>query len=260
MSNVVHCDGSAIKRIRTECGLTQSRLAEMVGTSKGMVQHWERGVCRPSDKFRAKLATALQCTEQDIWTPPIKYWLRGYDEERIAKAGEAAPLLRRRLELELSQVELAKMSGVGLKTIREIESGFHTPTWETRQKLRRALEMPEERHFTVEERNEKMLQMQNIIQWVINSNTSAIQRLGMDCEDVFQELAVCTIRALDRWYVRENGATLETYIIRNLMGKMKHLIHRHNAGGLVGGAAKYPNRPLTVSLDELIERGAQRAG
>lgn len=190
MGTVIRCDGSAIKRIRTERGLTQRQLAEMAGTSKGMIQHWERGVCRPSDEFRVKLAAALQCDEQDIWTPPIKYWLRGYAEEKIAKAGEAAPLLRRRLELELSQVELAKMSGVGLKTIRDIEAGFHTPTWETRQKLRKALGMPEERHFTVEERNEKMLQMQNIIQWVITSHSATIQRLGMDYEDVFQELAV----------------------------------------------------------------------
>lgn len=44
------------------------------------------------------------------------------------------------------------------------------------------------------------------------------------------------------------------------MGKMKHLIHRHNAGGLVGGDAKYPNGPLTVSLEELLERGVQKAG
>lgn len=259
MGAVIRCDGSAIKRIRTERGLTQSQLAEMVGTSKGVVQHWERGIARPSDRFRTKLIAALQCTAEDIWTPPIRYWLRGYDEEKIAKAGDAVPLLRRRLELGMTQKELAKRAGVGDGTLRAIESGRHAPTWETRQKLRRALGMPEERYFTIEERNEKLLQMENIIQWVVNSHYATIQRLGMDRSDVFQELAVCAIRALDRWYVRENGATLETYVIRNLMGRMKHLIHQHNAGGLVGGAAKNSNGPLTISLDWLMEVGVQKA-
>lgn len=119
--------------------------------------------------------------------------------------------------------------------------------------------MPEERYFTIEERNEKLLQMENIIQWVVNSHYATIQRLGMDRSDVFQELAVCAIRALDRWYVRENGETLETYVIRNLMGRIKHLIHQHNAGGLVGGAAKNSNGPLTISLDWLMEVGVQKA-
>lgn len=249
--------GAAIKKLREERGITQRGLAEMVGTSREIIQRWECGRGRPSDRFMPALAEALQCDARDIWSPPIKYWLRGYSEEKIARAGEAAPLLKRRLELEMSQVELARESGVGLKTIRDIEAGYHAPTWETRKKLRAALGMPEERYYSIEDRNKMVLCMQNILQWVITDYNSAILRLGMDYQDVFQELNLCAIRAIDRFCPRDGGASVETYVIRNLIGRMKNLIHKHNAGGMVGGAAKSSNVPLVVSLEQLMEQGAR---
>lgn len=249
--------GATIKKLRTERGITQRGLADMVGTSREIIQRWENGRGRPSDRFLPALADALRCDVRDIWSPPIKYWLRGYDEEKIARAGEAAPLLKRRLELEMSQVELARKSGVGLKTIRDIEAGYHAPTWETRKKLRAALGMSEERYYSIEDRNKMVLHMQNILQWVITDYNSAILRLGMDYQDVLQELNLCAIRAIDRFYPRDGGASVETYVIRNLMGRMKNLIHKHNAGGMVGGAAKNSNVPLVVSLEQLMEQGAR---
>lgn len=250
---------TALKRLRMQRGITQEQLAEAAGTSKRLVQRWENGKGRPSDKYLPLMAAALQCRVEDIWTPPIKKWLRGYDEERIRRAGSIAPVLRKRLELEMSQKELAAASGVGLKTIRDLEAGKHTATWETAQKLRRAVGLPEERFFSVKERNQKLLEMMNIVQWVMGEYASAIYRLSMDREDVFQELALCALRALDRYYPREGGASIETYVIRNLMGKMKHLINKQAAGGLVGGDAKYATVPMTISLEGLIEAGAQFA-
>lgn len=38
---------------------------------------------------------------------------------------------------------------------------------------------------------------------------------------------------------------------------MKNLIHKHNAGGMVGGVAKNSNVPLVVSLEQLMEQGAR---
>ena len=251
---------TALKRLRQERGITQVQLAASVGVDKREIQRWENGRGRPRDIYLPPLSRALGCREADIWTPPIKYWLRGYDEERIQKAGVMAPMLRRRLELEMSLKELSSRSGVGERTLSDLEAGRHTPTWDTRQKIRRALDMPEERYFTVEERNQKFARFEKIIQWVMNQHFSAMQRLNMDHEDVFQDLALCTIRAIDRYYPKENAGTIETYVIRNLMGQMKHLIYKHNAGGLVGGDAKCSKIPLTTSLECLLEDGAQFAG
>lgn len=87
---------TAIKRLRMQRGITQKQLAEAVGTIRQVVYSWECGKARPSDKYLLLLAAALHCRVEDIWTPPVRSWLRGYDEERIRRAGSMAPVLRRR--------------------------------------------------------------------------------------------------------------------------------------------------------------------
>lgn len=159
----------------------------------------------------------------------------------------------------MSQKELAAASGVSPLTIRILEAGKRPAAWETMQKLRRAVGLPEERFFSVEERNRKLMGMMNTIRWVMGNYAPDIHRLSMDREDVFQELALCALRALDRYCPRE-GASVETYVTRSLMGKMKHLINRQAAGGLVGGDARYTVIPMTVSMEGLLEAGVQFAG
>ena len=64
--------------------------------------------------------------------------------------GTVAPIVERRRELGISQHELARLAGVHYQTVHRMEIGTQVPIWETRQKLRRVLGLPEERYFTVE--------------------------------------------------------------------------------------------------------------
>ena len=110
-----------------------------------------------------------------------------------------APIVERRQELGISQHELARLAGVHYQTVHRMEIGTQVPTWETRQKLRRVLGLPEERHFTVEQRNEIFMELECPIWCVINQNRRILDTLHADVEDVFQDLALCAIRAIDRY-------------------------------------------------------------
>lgn len=70
-----------------------------------------------------------------------------------------APIVERRRELGISQQELARLAGVHYQTVHRMETGTQVPLWETRQKLRRVLGLPEERYFTVEQRNEIFMEL-----------------------------------------------------------------------------------------------------
>ena len=72
---------------------------------------------------------------------------------REANKKKAAIYKERRIALGLSQKQLIQKAGVGLHTIHRIENGKNWPRWETRQKIRHALGMPEERVYSIEERN-----------------------------------------------------------------------------------------------------------
>lgn len=74
-----------------------------------------------------------------------------------------APIVERRMELGISQHELARLAGVHYQTVHRMETGVQVPIWETRQKLRRALGMPEERYITVQQRNEIFTELQRPI-------------------------------------------------------------------------------------------------
>lgn len=118
---------------------------------------------------------------------------------REANQEKAQPYIERRLALGLSQVELAQRAGVDKSTVRGMESGRYWPCWDTRQKLRRALGMPEERSYTEKERNTLFLGLEDSIRWLIRRNMSRICRVHMDTDDLYQDLAVCALRAIDRF-------------------------------------------------------------
>jgi len=56
-----------IKKLRGRRGLTQGQLAEMVGTDKGSVCHWERGNYAPNGESLRRLASALGVTIDDLY-------------------------------------------------------------------------------------------------------------------------------------------------------------------------------------------------
>lgn len=58
-----------LKRLRTEAGLSQSKLAEASGVNVRMIQHYEQGekdINRAEGMRLYKLAQALGCTIEDL--------------------------------------------------------------------------------------------------------------------------------------------------------------------------------------------------
>ena len=100
-------------------------------------------------------------------------------------SGPVAPIVERRRNLGISQHELARRAGVHCRTINRMESGMQMPTWETRQKLRRALGLPEERYITVQERNEIFMELEHSIWSVINQNRRILIAIHADLDDVY---------------------------------------------------------------------------
>lgn len=58
--------GQIIMRLRREAGMSQDKLAEMIGVSRESIYRWESGACLPGIKLLKKLAKALQ-VDEDIF-------------------------------------------------------------------------------------------------------------------------------------------------------------------------------------------------
>lgn len=172
---------------------------------------------------------------------------------------KAQPYIERRLELGLSKAELAQKAGVNKSTVGGMESGRYWPCWDTRKKLRRVLGMPEERTYTEEERNDLFFSLENSIRWLIRRNMSRICRAHMDTDDLYQDLALCALRAIDRF--QPNGkATLKTFVERNMSFHLERQLVRFCMHGL-SGKVYYPLPDITVfSLEALMEDGFQLEG
>jgi transcriptional regulator with XRE-family HTH domain len=52
---------------RTKTGLTQTQLGRLVGTSGNQVSRWERGIQRPKDEQKVKLARVLGVPLADLF-------------------------------------------------------------------------------------------------------------------------------------------------------------------------------------------------
>ena len=175
---------------------------------------------------------------------------------REANKEKAQPYVGRRLELGLSKVELAQKAGVDKATVRGMESGKYWPCWDTRQKLRRALGMPEERSYTAEERNALFFSLEDSIHWLIRRNMSRIRRTHIDTDDLYQDLVVCALRAIDR-FQPSGKATVKTFVERNMSFHLERQLVRFCMHGL-SGKVHYPLPDIMVfSLETLMEDGFQ---
>lgn len=178
---------------------------------------------------------------------------------REANREKARPYIERRLALGMSQVGLAQKAGVDKATVRGMETGRYSPCWDTRQKLRRALGMPEERSYTEEERNALFLDLEESIRWLIRKNMSRICRAHMDTDDLYQDLAVCALRAIDR-FQPGGKATLKTFVERNMSFHLERKLVQFCMHGL-SGKVHYPLPNIAVfSLEALMEEGLQLEG
>lgn len=65
--------GERIRSRRLELRINQRQLADLIddpAVSNQHISNWERGVYRPSDRYLAKLAAALQVDVSYLMTPP----------------------------------------------------------------------------------------------------------------------------------------------------------------------------------------------
>lgn len=258
---------TAIGRLRIERGLTHQQLADAVGKSKTTVRNWELGRVRPSDKDFPKIAEALGCSVEQIWIPPKARVIRvqrkpsraqsAVETPAIAENREkAAPYKERRCALGMTQKELAKKASVSVSTVLHLETGKRVPCWDTRQKIRRALGMPEERSYTEEERNSLFFELEDSIHLLIRKNRDRIYAVHMDADDLYQDLAVCALRAIDR-FQPDGKATLKTFVERNMAFLLERELVKFCMHGL-SGKIHYPLPGIKVfSLDALMEEGLQ---
>ena len=59
--------GVRLKEVRTEAGLTQAELADLVGVSRKTINTVENGVFVPSTLLALKLAAALKTSVEDLF-------------------------------------------------------------------------------------------------------------------------------------------------------------------------------------------------
>lgn len=58
--------GECIKKRRTECGLTQKELGNLIDVSQQMVAQYENNLRKPKIETLKKIANALNCTTADL--------------------------------------------------------------------------------------------------------------------------------------------------------------------------------------------------
>lgn len=111
--------------------------------------------------------------------------------------------------------------------------------------------------ITTQERNNLVETHLGAIWWTINRNRRLISAAGLEDDDVFQQLAIRMIRAVEN-YDPDKGKDLEQHIFAQLQYEVLNCKDAAKLYGLKG--APYGARNLTVSLDAMTESGCQFAG
>lgn len=73
---------------RESMGWSRSRLAEALGAAKGTVEWWEYGYCKPSRRFRKKLAQIFHLCDWLDDENEIEEYVDAFLELTPQKAGE----------------------------------------------------------------------------------------------------------------------------------------------------------------------------
>ena len=114
--------GAKVRRARTALGLSQSDLAAISGINQGTISLLENGKAQPTKNQHQSLLKSLN--------------LKDYG----AKVRQA------RKAVNLSQSDLAEISGVHNTIISQIEKGRIEPTKSQREKLEKSLNLKDENH------------------------------------------------------------------------------------------------------------------
>ncbi len=245
------------KERRMALGLSQKQLAEKAGVEQHTICNMETGRRPPTWETCQKVRRVLGMPEEQFYSIRVKVPLT--DEQlaiREANRQKAAPYKERRIALGLSQKQLAEKASMGISTIVSMETGKNWPIWKTRQKIRRVLGMPEERTYSVEERNTIFfeLNIEDSVKWAIQKNFSILKTMGANSylDDLRQDLTLCAIRSIDRFQA-DGKASLKTFVEKNIMFFVKDWIAKFGMHGM-SGKITYPLPNIHVfSLDALME-------
>ena len=100
----------------------------------------ERFVIIPQDEYR-RLKGEFADKDREAWMPPLPVTDHAGNMPAVdfARASIARSIIQERRELGLTQQELARLAGVRQETVSRLESGKHSPTVRTVEKIDRAL-------------------------------------------------------------------------------------------------------------------------
>jgi transcriptional regulator with XRE-family HTH domain len=110
--------GELVRRRRMDLGLTQRTLAKKLACLQETVLQWEQDVCVPLARRWPRIEAVLGAGL--VPDPP----------------GLAGRIRAARLQLGLTQAELAAKAGVDVRTIRNAERGLRVPSRATLARLR----------------------------------------------------------------------------------------------------------------------------
>ncbi len=112
-------DAGAAAAARAAAGLSQQDVAEAVGKTKALVQHWEAGRRQPYPETTRVLADLYGVDVEDLLTSPLE----------LALADLATVRRAQRISLE----EMAERIGVSTRSVEQVEAGARMPedpiTW-----------------------------------------------------------------------------------------------------------------------------------
>jgi transcriptional regulator with XRE-family HTH domain len=112
-------DAGAAAAARAAAGLTQQQVADAVGKTKALVQHWEAGRRQPYPEITRALADLYGVDVEDLLVSPLE----------LAMADMATVRRAQRISVD----EMAERIGVSTRSIEQVEAGARMPddpiTW-----------------------------------------------------------------------------------------------------------------------------------
>lgn len=112
-------DAGAAAAARAAAGLTQQQVADAVGKTKALVQHWEAGRRQPYPEITRALADLYGVDVEDLLVSPLE----------LAMADMATVRRAQRITVD----EMAERIGVSTRSIEQVEAGARMPddpiTW-----------------------------------------------------------------------------------------------------------------------------------
>lgn len=106
-------DAGAASAARAAAGLTQQQVADAVGKTKALVQHWEAGRRQPYPEITRALADLYGVDVEDLLVSPLE----------LALADMATVRRAQRISVE----QMAERIGVSTRSIESVESGARMP-------------------------------------------------------------------------------------------------------------------------------------